>query len=282
MNKDELKEQLLAIKNNNWEFPEGLNFFDLSMDMLNNIGSLDLELRDNLIYDAYVKIIKYKRISFSEMKKLLSLCLTDEHLFNGVGKVNDNSVFNRTFTALLIVLIIDKNNEAENPFLSKEEVLKVFHKFMQYYKMEKDYRGYVDVIGWAHSVAHGADVLWSLAESEYLGKDELKEILSVIKDKVCIDTYTYINEEEERLLNAFGAVYRRKILSDDEIVEWILSFDNVFGNDKDNILLPNHEYLRQNCKLFIRALEYRAKELNFNKKILEGIDKVYESIPKYY
>lgn len=278
MKREELKKQLTMIKENNWEIPSEVDAYELSLEMLNNIGSVDPVLRDSLIFNMLQKVIIYKKISYEQMKEILRLCLSEEHLFYGLGKIDDDSVFNRTFTILVVGDIININNNVEKEFLNKEEVLYVYKKVMEYFEKEKDYRGYVEVKGWAHSSAHTADTLCSLAESKFIGYKELMEMLVIIKDKICIDTYAYINEEDERLINTFMSIYNRNIVQNEDIINWIYSFQNVEENGK----YPNKEYLRENRKVFFRSLYFRFKKFNLENRIIEAIEQVLNNLPAFF
>lgn len=120
-----------------------------------------------------------------------------------------------------------------------------YKNVLDYSRKEKDLRGFVEVTGWAHSTAHTADVLGSLSKSEYLKAEELKEILRLIKEKICVKSYTYVNEEDERLVSAFRWIYDRKLISTEEYVEWIYTFKDV---QKEEV--PFEQRLRENRKIF--------------------------------
>ena len=235
-------------------------------------------LRDNLILSMFYRIIEGTKISYEQMKKILKLCLSEDHLFYGLGKVKDDSVFNRTFSMLIIKVIVSTNNKAEKEFLCESEVLNVYKKVMEYFRKENDLRGYVEGKGWAHSTAHTSDDLCSLAESRYLKYEELMEILDIIKEKICVSTYTYINEEDERLINTFMSVYNRNIISTEEIINWIYSFKDINANGK----YPEEEHLRENRKVFFRSLYFRVKKFNLEESIIKSIDNVLNSIPAFY
>lgn len=49
MEKEKLKEFLRSIKENDYAVPEGVNAYELSLIMMENIGDIDSELRDDLI-----------------------------------------------------------------------------------------------------------------------------------------------------------------------------------------------------------------------------------------
>ena len=273
-----LKEELTKIKENNWIIPDEVNPYELSIKMMENIGSLNSVLRDNLISSMFYRIIEDTKISHEQMKEILILCLSEKHLFYGIGKVKDDSVFNRTFSVLVIEGIISINNKSEKEFLSESEIKNTYKKVMDYFKKENDLRGYVEGKGWAHSTAHTSDALCSLAESRYIKYEELMEILYIIKEKICVTTYTYINEEDERLINTFMSVYNRQIISNDKIIDWIYSFKDINANGK----YPDEEHLRENRKVFFRSLYFRAKKCNLEESIIKSIDNVLNSIPTFY
>lgn len=277
MEKDLLKNQLLKIKADNWKIPEGIDAHDLTLEMMKNIGSVDSELRDELIFNLLFIIIRDKKISYEEMKSLLKMCLSEEYLFYGIGNINDDSVFKRTFTMLVIGGIVWANNQCEDEFLSETEFNYVYKEIIKYFTLEKDMRGYVDVKGWAHSVAHGADALCELSESKYIEHAKLVEILSVIKGAICINTYSYINEEDERLINAVESIINRNILSEEEINNWIESFAIVEKIGE----LPEDEHLRHNRKIFLRSLYFRFKKREDNKFLLKIENTIYK-LPFYY
>lgn len=275
---EKLKEELTKIKESNWIIPKEVEAYELSIRMLNNIGSIDSILRDNLILNMFYRIIEGRKISYNQMKEILILCLSDEHLFYGLGTVEDDSVFNRTFSMLIIDAIVSINNKGEEEFLCESEVLNVYKKIMEYFRKENDLRGYVEDKGWAHSTAHTSDTLCSLAESKYIGYEELMEILDIIKGKICVETYTYINEEDERLINTFMSIYNRKVISIDEIVNWIYSFKYINANGK----YPEEEHLRENRKMFFRSLYFRGKKFNLEECIIQSIEKLLNSMPAFY
>ena len=110
---EKLKQELIKIREDDWNIPCNIEPYVLSVEMMNNIGSTDSFLRDNLILSMFYKIIEGKKISYEQMKEILRLCLSEKHIFYGLGKEKDDSVFNRTFSILIIEAIISVNNKAD-------------------------------------------------------------------------------------------------------------------------------------------------------------------------
>ena len=75
---------------------------------------------------------------------------------------------------------IDRDNQ--RPLVSGGKVLDWGDRIATWLLREVDLRGFVPGKGWAHAVAHGADVLKTLAESPHLSAPELTVLLDVIAD----------------------------------------------------------------------------------------------------
>lgn len=271
-----LKEKLIIYKENNWNIPENINVFDLVNEMMENIGSLDQILRDRLIYTGLFNIIKLNNeLSPEQCKVLTYKCLNDNYLFDGIDEISDK-VFKRCFVVLLFELVFQIT--MKNNLLDKEEFRHIYSEGMRYIRIEKDFRGYDVDKGWAHTVAHSAGVLDVFAKSEFVGKKELLEILFEIKRRATINSYAYIDEEEESQINVVETIYKRKILTDSEFIKWIKDFDNY--SREDNPPFSNTEQI--NRKTFLRSLYFRFLNGNYNVKLLDTVKNVLDNFDKYY
>lgn len=90
--------------------------------MMDNIGSLDPILRDELIYGTLLHWIAKSRFTFEQLRDLLNISLGSSHLFYNLGDKDQEAVFKRTFSVLIVALIINKHRK-EN-FLSKKYYMK--------------------------------------------------------------------------------------------------------------------------------------------------------------
>ncbi|GKX30909.1 membrane protein [Vallitalea longa] len=270
-----LKAILKEIKEDNYEVPATIDVNELILRMMDNIGSLDIELREKLINSTMYHLIMKNKIPDKKLIEVLKMSIDKNHLFFGIGEKGTDSVFTRTFSILLIPLILIKHRESN--FLSKEEIKVVYVKVVDYFLKEKDLRGYVEHKGWAHSVAHAADALDDLALCSEIEYKELLYILEIIKEKVCISNYVYINEEDERLVTAVISIMNRGLISDKELCKWI----NSFSNYKKTGLYPEDDNLLTNVKSFLRSLYFRIIKLENKKSLVEGIRKGLEIISNF-
>jgi hypothetical protein len=246
-----LKERLIKVRDNEYILENQEDYFSLGLEMINNIGSLDPELRDNLIYTTFFHWITKGKFTGGQLKHFLNISLDSAHLFYKLEDKDEDAVYTRTFSVLLVAIIIFQHRK-EN-FLSEEALYEAKDKLVEYMIKERDVRGYDELKGWAHSAAHTADALDELVQCTCFNKNDLLDILNSIKAKVCIGYYVYIDEENERMVTAVKNSFDRKIFSNSEIIEWLQKF-NV---ENKNYRIVNNYHLKINIKDFLRSLYFR-------------------------
>lgn len=269
---NQLKERLINIKNNNYVLEKNEDYYPLGLEMISNIGSLDPELRDKLIYTTFYHWVTKNRFTFGELNNLLSLSMDNEHLFYRLGDRDKDAVYKRTFSALIIALIIYKHRQ--DNFLADEALYEIKSKLIEYMLNEQDVRGYDEEKGWAHSVAHTADALDELAQCDCIGNTDLMDILNSIKAKVCIGYYVYIDEEDERMVTAVESALNRKLLSNLEIIKWLKGFK--IDTHNDNHIEKFH--LMINIKGFLRSLFFRLLDKEDSSFIIHEIREVLSNL----
>ena len=116
----------------------------------------------------------------------------------GLGERDTDSVFRRSFSALVLGECIARDNE--RPLVPGGKVLEWGDRLATWLLRERDLRGFVPGKGWAHAVAHGADALGTLARSPHVGAAELTVILDVIADRLLLPVdRLFTNGEPDRL-----------------------------------------------------------------------------------
>ena len=238
------------------------NYLELTQAMLNNLGSPDPVLRDQLIYRRLAGWLYEGTLSEAETKDVLNVLQDDEHLFYKLGETNTDSVLLRSFSVLLIAPILGRHRET--PFLSKEDVLAVFERARDYLEREQDLRGYDRQKGWLHAVAHAADVLDELALCEELGEAELLGLLESIQKAVFTGLTVYAHGEDERLSNAVVSVFKRSLISKEQSATWLQTFKPEALRFLENAPLPESYHTFINVKHFLRTLYFSfLKDFSF-------------------
>lgn len=277
MDELKLKDKLIDIKNKGWNLNNETDAYELVQQMMVHIGSTDYVLRDDLIYTGFYYIIyKQKKLTSSEQYTILNRLLTDNYLFYNINKGKNDSVFKRTFSLLLIDIIL--SNDLLNTFLSKEEFYECFQAIIKYSYEEKDLRGYIENKGWAHSTAHCADVLTTITENKYIGKSYLLKILDCVYSMSTNKEYAYINQENERVINIIEEIYSKKILDDNFLINWINSYNNL----DMSLGYPEITNSHTNRKIFLQSLYFRFLYNNYDVKFVNSTKEVLQKLPKFY
>ncbi|MGR9050622.1 DUF2785 domain-containing protein [Halobacillus faecis] len=250
MDEEQLKRVLSGVKAGETPWTE-VHEQEVISSMMAHIGSLDAELRDDLIFSIFAQLIVEKNQLKAElMEEMMDLCLQDL-LFKGIGEKGTDTVFTRAFTSLLMALLLYRDKE--NGFLSGTKVVEVKEAFLRYLSLEEDYRGYVKVKGWAHSMAHAADAVDELIRNEKTDRDAYPELFRALWSKVLIYDHAYIHGEEDRILTPIMEMLNRGLdmtLLEDQMKE--LSFD--WNEHKNSATMEQYLVFRNNAKAFLKSL----------------------------
>jgi hypothetical protein len=250
------KEFWQAIVKNDSIVPPGHSAGEYLDELLQNLGSTDAELRDELSLTILSTWLEGRAYTDDQMRGLLSPLM--DNLNQGLGENGTDTVFLRTFSALILAELIHCDNK--QPYLTQAEVLDLLEKTLTYLLAEKDPRGYVPGKGWAHALAHTADLLMVLASSRHLNAENLGEILQGIETRLVNSGHTiYTNDEDERLVRVVSTILEQGLLDIAQFAAWSLSLVQMDGNSrwKDAYLDEGHDRARHNIKTFLRSLHYR-------------------------
>ncbi len=187
--------------------------------MLDNIGHTDPELRDNLIYSGFCRLISEDYLTAEQLISLYKNAVSDDFLYYLIHEQHQSdAVFKRSFSALLVQLLLYKDQE--HRFLTNELLSETLPMCVNYLQFEKDYRGFVDEKGWAHAVAHGSDLLArTISHPMYLQFSSSANCLQALKSCIWTD-YAYIDEEDERMLAVLDELLL-KDLTNDALIKWL-------------------------------------------------------------
>ena len=211
------KDFWISIAKNDYQVPDEHTLENLTEILFSYLGSTDPELRDEIAYVVYANWLKRGMYSSESIKSHVDALLTN--LDKGIGETESDTVFLRAFSVLLLAEIV--HNDNKKPLLDQHDVRKIFDKGIWYIGAEKDPRGHVPVKGWAHALAHTADLMLVLARNRYIDAGNLWSMLATISHKIVHSTnYVYIHGEDERLANAVIEILRRDLISLNQLDTW--------------------------------------------------------------
>ncbi|PEC82400.1 DUF2785 domain-containing protein [Bacillus cereus] len=274
-----LQQQLEEIRNNNYILSNTLNIDSLSSNMLEQIGDTNSYLRDKLIYSTFYHLIKKEYISHTQLQKLLLESISDKYLLYKIHSSDEDAVFTRAFTTLLIALIIDA--DTNHNFLSQTDISNVKDQLILYMNNEHDFRGYVQNHGWAHSIAHASDTFEALVRSPKLETLHYEEILQTLLNKVCVHSIYYKYEEDERLVYPIVAMLQND-LKEEALILALRDLVAQLPVQKQTLHIESYEFLYGNIKSFLRSLFFRLRKLSICEETECGVEKLLQELPKYY
>jgi len=230
----------------------------LLQEMLTHIGSPDAELRDQLIYRTFIDLLSDNLLSTQQLQNLFDTTTSDDFLYRNIGEEMTDSVFTRSFSALLVANLLAK--DAELLILNDDRLQIFFQKIGRYLLLEKDTRGHVQDKGWAHSIAHGADLAAMTIKHPKFDLQHAPSILHALK-LVSWKGTVFVNDEEERLVNIVEALLTCDY-SEEALIEFI---EQVFDKFEFHLMTQGYNesfFSGRTCTLNLMKTLYFALKMN--------------------
>jgi hypothetical protein len=238
-----------AIAEHHYEVPSGGSASVLAHELSGLLASPEPELRDDLAYSILTRWISRMNVLQPDDLRALADEWTS-NLKEGIGESGTNSVLKRSFSALCLASITER--EAKAPFLGASRYRQLLAAAAAYLQAERDLRGYDAQLGWIHATAHTADLLQALAAAPMLTAEEENSVLSAIAARLSSAPQVYSQGEQDRLAQAVVAVVRR---ADFKVKVFEIWLSHLQEEDKSVWLRPltvaslavyqNHTYLLQ-------------------------------------
>ena len=200
-----------------FEVPADRPLDDLTAELTRMLGSNDPVVRDGTAYPALATWTS--RGVYDDLLSGLGDGMA-AGLTVGLGDPESDSVFRRSFSALVLGECVARDNAAG--LVPPGKVMEWGDRIFTWYVRERDLRGYVSGKGWAHAIAHGADAIGTLAESPHLGKTELTVLLDVLADRITLPADAqFVHGEPDRMAAATLNVLRRNLVPLSVLEPWV-------------------------------------------------------------
>jgi len=179
-------------------------------------------------------------------------------LLRGIGEVGTDSIFGRSFSAVVLGLVVERDNAVHR--LGPADLARWIGGFTMWWELEGDLRGAVDAQrGWAHALAHGADAIASLARSRLLGTTQARALLgSVVIRLRTTDGWALLASEDDRLAYATMALLHRGDLTVADLSE-VLAPLHTLGRQRLRVDLDPEACAWINSLNWLRALDLQLR-----------------------
>lgn len=251
------------------------------------LSELDFKTKLKQLYDEEKVRLEDKDLEYvlSHMLRehwhhIIELCIGKDYLFYKINEGQSDGVFKRSFTVLVIGLFLEKDKEKR--YFDESLSIKVMKAVISYMDQEKDTRGFVEGKGWAHSVAHAADVLCIMTEHHYFDEKDIPKVLSAIQASIMVEN-PYIDDEEVRL-SYILPILLKKESGETIIFNWL---DGI--NEELEMLIAENKQSNRSYRLkwnvinFYKAAYFFMNQKNLSINIQEKLlDYMHEWYGKAY
>ena len=128
-----------AVIGNDFTPPDDAPLPALLWELNGYLSSTDPELRDDIAYGILTQWLYGRRIVPVELRREL-VAVWRENLSKGIGETGTDSVFLRSFSALMLSVAVALDNEA--PWLEEREFDRLLASALAYQRDERDTRGF--------------------------------------------------------------------------------------------------------------------------------------------
>lgn len=236
-------------------------------ELSSQLGNVDSELRDELIFRIFVEALFEGRYGKEELQQLANDLITDNFLYFKIGESKNDTIYQRSFSALWLSYLLRYDNQ--NPFLSDETLERVFDKISSYLYFEMDTRGYVENEGWANAVAHGGELYHAAIQHRKFQMKYIPNILQSITKSLMREN-VFIHDEEQMLAQC--VVKMQTLGYPEEVVfEWIEQLtDQLNYKLYDEGYTSSYFSFRTNCIHLMQSLYFQLKFANIYPNVRAG------------
>ncbi|MBC1394964.1 DUF2785 domain-containing protein [Listeria welshimeri] len=251
------------LKQNEYKLPKDLKTSDKIIDiMLSNLSSTDSILRDTIAYHIFSEWLVIKdNLTIHQKMRIYNYSVNKKNLLFKIDKIDSDAVFQRSFLALIIALLLENNKI--HAFLNDKEIEKIFILLNELLKKEQNMLSFVEGKGWSHCIAHTADALDELIYQPTIKNSDVKIIMNSISDFYKTKTVILTGEEDERLSNIIITALFMKKISYEEVTNWLITLAESIPNLLPEIPLINIKQFTQTLLIKLSVLKYKVNFKDF-------------------
>ncbi|MBS7528068.1 DUF2785 domain-containing protein [Fusibacter paucivorans] len=245
-----------------------------------NLGSVDSDIREGSL-DLLWDLIEADALDGETCCALGSRM--SAHLSHGLTDNDDHNepVFLRTFSALILGVIISHDERQHrlsgNFFLPRKRYNQWAEAAFHYANTERDFRSYIPIKGWAHAIAHSADLLRDCSFHRYSNAKIQTGTLEHITFRLTQSGHdVFLHNEGHRLTRIVIVTLYRQTLALDVYQAWLDTLvKDVLACLQSEPDMIQRAVLKHNAMAFLEALFFT---LTFGMKNIKDIPE-YDTLP---
>jgi len=224
-----------------------------ALELIDCLGDPDPVLRDQVAYEAFATLLRGQQLDADTIGQLRIALLRQ------LADADDDEGFRRPFAALVLSEVA--RADRIEPQFSADQRAALVAAACAYMRSIDDYRGFDEVAGWRHGVAHDADLLMQLALNPALDRTQLLEIRDAVASQVApAGTHFYVYGEGERLARPILFIAMRGVFTPQEWADWFgeIASPDPFGAWSEVFTSQAGLAKLHNTRAFIQAIYVNA------------------------
>jgi hypothetical protein len=262
--------RLEALKQAGWELDSADERNRLARALTGCLASPDPVLRDRVAFEALAHWLRARLLGDATM-----LALADD--LEPRLAAPEGAGLERPFAALALSEVA--RADRVQAFLTPARRARLLEASIAYFSAVRDYRGFDEIEGWRHGVAHGADLLLQLSLNAALGKPQLERIRDAIAGQVSPPGHFYVYGEPERLARPIIYMAQRGLIPESEWTRWFAQFQP--ARDADLFSSQAGLAQRHNVNAFLQSvwINARLSEDEADDALLPGSEAALRALP---
>jgi hypothetical protein len=209
-----------SIQAHDFAVPAGEAVDPLALELVDLAAETDPALRDDCGYEILAAWVYKKNLVSVDQLETIRQKLVSGMTFH-IGESGNPTIFRRSFSALYMSLVAAQ--DLRKPFLSSAAFQETLDAALKCYSAEKDLRGYLPDMGWAHATAHVADLLKFLARNPQLTSGDQQRIVDGIIQRCRTVPSVFVWGEDARIAAALLSIINRKDFDASVFENWFKS-----------------------------------------------------------
>lgn len=209
------KQALIELAKQNLDIEKESERNELALQLINCLAVPESEIRDGIAFTGLSKWLRANKLSSKIIRSLFAQLIE-----NFGNEIQDENGVYQPFVALVLSELA--RVDRKSPYLSDSQRELLVTKSTNYMAGITDYRGFDDVVGWRHNVAHTADIFLQLALNPAIDKAQLSRLLDAIGQQVIPQQpHFYIYGESERLAMPLLYIFMQKQHTEEDWQNWL-------------------------------------------------------------
>ncbi|MBU2894189.1 DUF2785 domain-containing protein [Colwellia sp. D2M02] len=190
---------------------------ELALQLSQCLAHSDPTIRDSIAFSALSQWLRNDELDTPTRSSLFHT------LIDVLITTKGTSALHKSFAVLTLSELA--RSDRKSSFLNNNQRELLIKSTTTYIISLDDYRGFDEIIGWRHGVAHSADLFMQLSLNPQTTKSQLDQMLMALTAKITADNnHFYIYGEPRRLARATLYILYRDLHSNEELKVW---FNNV-------------------------------------------------------